>query len=208
MASLSCRGLECGDAAETAGVLPDLHRGGACGEPARRGQSGVVGNAVDAVAGDDVVGRVGLIEAIFGHRAPPLRVRFRTEKRLLDGELRRFAYRKRVWKRCRLPFCLGAGFERGGFGVHFVGNSDEPVRLRLIGQLLGKAAAVSGQLPQADGGIGPCPIAACRWRHVSTNVSTRRLPPCRRERAFDLRGVCMSAVKVKGSQQYGDHHRR
>ena len=38
-------------------------------------------------------------------------------------------------------------------------------------------------------------------------VSTRRLPPCRRERAFDLRGVCMSAVKIKGSQQYGDHHR-
>jgi hypothetical protein len=37
-------------------------------------------------------------------------------------------------------------------------------------------------------------------------VSTRRLPPCRRERAFDLRGVCMSAVKIKGSQQHGDHH--
>jgi transposase len=42
----------------------------------------------------------------------------------------------------------------------------------------------------------------------SQSVSTRRLPPCRRERAFDLRGVCMSAVKIKGSQQYGDHHRR
>jgi transposase len=40
----------------------------------------------------------------------------------------------------------------------------------------------------------------------SQSVSTRRLPPCRRERAFDLRGVCMSAVKIKGSQQHGDHH--
>jgi hypothetical protein len=64
-------GLSCGDAAETAGFLPDLHHGGAFGEPARGGQGGVIGDAVDAVAGDDVVGCVELIEAILGHRAPP-----------------------------------------------------------------------------------------------------------------------------------------
>jgi hypothetical protein len=34
---------------------------------------------------------------------------------------------------------------------------------------LGRAAGAGRQLPQAGGGIGPCPIAACR-RHVSTNA--------------------------------------
>jgi len=48
--------------------------------------------------------------------------------------------------------------------------------------------------------------AGNRWVGRRKWVSTRRLPPCRRERAFDLRGVCMSAVKIKGSQQHGDHH--
>jgi hypothetical protein len=28
-----------------------------------------------------------------------------------------------------------------------------------------------------------------------------------RERAFDLKGACMSAAKIRGSQLYGDHHR-
>ena len=38
-------------------------------------------------------------------------------------------------------------------------------------------------------------------------VSTRRRPPCRRDRTFDLNGACMSAAKNRGSQQDGDHHR-
>ena len=38
-------------------------------------------------------------------------------------------------------------------------------------------------------------------------VSTRRMPPCRREGAFDLKGACMSAAKTRGSELYGDHYR-
>ena len=41
----------------------------------------------------------------------------------------------------------------------------------------------------------------------ATSVSARRVTPCRRERAFDLNGACMSAAKIGGSQQDGDHHR-
>jgi hypothetical protein len=43
--------------------------------------------------------------------------------------------------------CFRAGFKRGGLGLHFLGNADEPVRLRLVGQLLGEAASAGGQLP-------------------------------------------------------------
>src|SRR5690349_8983605 len=65
---LICRG----DAAETAGALPNLHPGGACGEPPCGGQGGAIGATVHAVAGDDVVIRVELIEGILGHRPSPL----------------------------------------------------------------------------------------------------------------------------------------
>jgi hypothetical protein len=61
---LSCRG----DAAETPDVLPDLDRWRAFGEPPRGGQGSAIGDAEDAVAGNDVVGCVKLIEAILGHR--------------------------------------------------------------------------------------------------------------------------------------------
>jgi len=42
---------------------------------------------------------------------------------------------------------MRAGFERGGLGFHFLGNSDELLRLRLVSQLLGKAASARGQFP-------------------------------------------------------------
>ena len=58
-------------------MLPDLDRGRAFGEPPRGGQGSAIGDAEDAVAGNDVVGCVKLIEAILGHRALLLR-----EKRL------------------------------------------------------------------------------------------------------------------------------
>ncbi|HET9849151.1 MAG TPA: hypothetical protein VFR68_11415, partial [Candidatus Dormibacteraeota bacterium] len=42
---------------------------------------------------------------------------------------------------------------------------------------------------------------------LGNTVSTRRRPPCRRDRAFDLNGACMSAAKNRGSWQDGDHYR-
>ena len=42
---------------------------------------------------------------------------------------------------------------------------------------------------------------------IENTVSTRRLPPCRRDRAFDLNGACMSAAKIRGNQQHGDYYR-
>jgi antirestriction protein ArdC len=56
---------------------------------------------------------------------------------------------------------------------------------------------------------GPCmpQNAATGVRYRGINVSIRGRPSCRREWAFDLRVACMSAAKIKGRPQDGDHHR-
>jgi hypothetical protein len=65
----------------------------ALGEPACGGQGGAIGYAVYAEAGDDMLGCVELIQAIFGHRAPPLRSGIGLRSAWRRRELHRFAYR-------------------------------------------------------------------------------------------------------------------
>jgi hypothetical protein len=45
----------------------------------------------------------------------------------------------------------------------------------------------------------------CLRQEASNYVSTCRAPPCRRERALDLNGACMSAALIKDGQPDGHH---
>src|SRR5689334_22860069 len=107
----------CGDAAEAAGALPDLHRRSAFGKSPRGGECGAIGDAVDAVAGDDVVGRVERIEAILGHRALLRSFALVTQKRLAVGGLHRFACRNLVRGRCASWSCRINGLPADGLGA-------------------------------------------------------------------------------------------
>jgi hypothetical protein len=72
----------------------------------------------------------------------------------VSGNCDAAAWGKGARRGCRpdLTFDRRAGFEHGGSDVQLLGNSDEPVRLRLIGQFLDEVAGASGQLAQAGGG--------------------------------------------------------